>query len=109
MSQLRGWQYQLQRAVGEVLLYVVETQRISMHLPCNLFCCWACRKYAAEIAHNVSAKKRREIVERAREVRLTACSQTVFCHWPGLQLHQCMLETCHPACSPPTVCKSVLA
>lgn len=53
--------------------------------PCNPFRCWPRRKYAAEIAHNVSAKKRREIVERAREVRLTAC------------LHLCAI-TCQ-ACS----------
>ena len=30
------------------------------------------RKYAAEIAHNVSSLKRKAIVERAREVRIPA-------------------------------------
>ena len=31
------------------------------------------RKYAAEIAHNVSSLKRKAIVERAREVLRTSC------------------------------------
>ena len=37
------------------------------------------RKYAAEIAHNVSSLKRKAIVERAREVRIQA---SCYCSGP---------------------------
>ncbi len=50
------------------------------------------RRYAAEIAHNVSAQKRKVIVERAREVGLPATSAASI---PALQL-VCCAGNCRP-------------
>ena len=62
-----------------------------------------CRKYAAEIAHDVSAKKRKAIVERAAEVTVLTCKHLAGCALPTgrqavLGLAVCLSDTsCNPA------------
>lgn len=45
------------------------------------------RKYAAEIAHNVSSLKRKAIVERAREVRKKAPCSSAACFYGNYEAH----------------------